>query len=168
MSNQVEYRPVIGAERYKIGSDGSLIGPSGRTLNPGRDTYGYRQALIYSTDGSRRMRKVHQLVLEAFTGPRPTPKHQCAHWDGNPENNAVTNLRWATAKENIADKIRHGRATRTNGEINGQVKLTAEKVREIRARCAAGAGQYVIASEYGVKQPTISNIITGKTWSHLE
>lgn len=163
----MEYRPVAESPRYRIGNDGSIIGPSGRTLRPGLDGYGYPQVLLYCTDGPRLVRKVHRLVAEAFIGPRPSDKHQIAHWDGNPENNAVTNLRWATAKENIGDKIRHGRVTRTSGEINGQVKLTAEKVREIRARYAAGANQYDLATEYGVKQPTISNIITGKTWGHL-
>jgi len=168
MSDRVEYRSVVGCPRYQVGADGSVIGPSGRKLKPGLDGYGYPQVLIYPGNGTRSMRKVHHLVIEAFTGKRPTPKHQVAHWDGDSQNNSVANLRWATAKENIADKIRHGRVTRTSGETNGQVKLTAEKVRKIRARISCGENQYDLAAEYGVKQPTISNIATRKTWSHLE
>ena len=56
---------------------------------------------------SRGRAYVHQLVLEAFVGPRPA-RHQAAHGDGNPLNNTLANLRWATPKENEADKRLHG------------------------------------------------------------
>jgi hypothetical protein len=114
------------------------------------------------------LRTVHQLVLEAFVGPKPSPKHQGAHWDGDLENNFVSNLRWATAKENIADKVRHGRVTRTSGEIDGMSKLTNDQVRKIRERCSAGEVQHVVAVDYGVSQPTISDIMTRRSWGHLE
>jgi hypothetical protein len=115
------------------------------------------------------MKKVHHLVLEAFVGPRPTPKHQAAHWDGNPLNNAAANLRWATAKENIADKYRHDRVTRTQGDIDGMAKLTAGQVQDIRKRYAAGGvRQRELGDEYGVCQSHISAIINRVNWSHLE
>lgn len=168
MSDGVEYRPVVECPRYQVGSDGSVIGLSGRALRPCLDTYGYPQVLIYMGDGTRRTRKVHKLVIEAFIGPRPSPAHQVAHWDGDHLNNKPSNLRWATARENIADKIRHGRVSRTRGEINGQVKLTAKQVSDIRSRYWAGSvTQYQLAEEYGVRQPTISNIISRTTWSHV-
>lgn len=152
-----------------VGANGVVIGPTGKRLKPCLDTYGYPQVGIsLGSRGRRLTRKVHRLVLEAFVGPPPSPKHQAAHRDGDMLNNVVTNLRWATAKENIADKIRHGRVSRTSGEIDGMHKLTADQVREIRVRCAGGANQHRLAEEYGVKQPTISNIITRTTWSHLE
>jgi hypothetical protein len=50
---------------------------------------------------------VHHLVLEAFVGPRPAG-HEAAHGDGDKTNNALANLRWATPKENAADRYRHG------------------------------------------------------------
>ena len=45
--------------------------------------------------------KVHQLVCEAFHGPRPSPKHVVMHLDDNPLNNRADNLKWATQKENL-------------------------------------------------------------------
>jgi hypothetical protein len=56
---------------------------------------------------SRGRAYVHHLVLEAFVGPRPAG-YQAAHGDGNPINNTLANLRWATPKENEADKRMHG------------------------------------------------------------
>lgn len=169
--SDVEYRAVPWCDRYQVGSDGSVIGPSGRKLALGTHPQGYKQVLIYPAGGGKRVsRLVHGLVCEAFHGPRPSPAHQVAHWDGNPTNNTATNLRWATAAENIGDKIRHGRVTRTSGEISGTSKLTATQVNEIRGRwgqLGQGEDQKVMAREYGVSQPTISNIITRKTWSHI-
>lgn len=44
--------------------------------------------------------KVHQLVCEAFYGPKPTPLHIVLHLDEDPSNNRPENLRWGTRKEN--------------------------------------------------------------------
>ena len=45
--------------------------------------------------------KVHQLICEAFNGPRPTPKSVVMHLDENPVNNRASNLQWGTQKENL-------------------------------------------------------------------
>lgn len=45
--------------------------------------------------------KVHQLVCEAFHGPRPSPRHVVMHLDDNPLNNCADNLKWGTQKENL-------------------------------------------------------------------
>src|ERR1044072_7187157 len=67
---------------------------------------------------------IHRVVAITFLGEPPTNRHQVAHWDGDPHNNRLENLRWATAKENGgSDVIRHG--TR-RGERNGTGKFTDE------------------------------------------
>lgn len=59
-------------------------------------------------DGRRReSRLVHQLVLEAFIGPRPEGM-VTLHRDGDPKNNQLRNLRYGTQSENMRDAIRHG------------------------------------------------------------
>jgi hypothetical protein len=45
--------------------------------------------------------KVHQLVCEAFHGPKPTPAHEVLHGDENGLNNHADNLSWGTRKENL-------------------------------------------------------------------
>lgn len=61
-------------------------------------------------DGIQSFRLVHQLVLEAFIGPRPAGMMAC-HNDGNPANNRVENLRWDTQSSNIFDAIGQGTHT---------------------------------------------------------
>lgn len=51
--------------------------------------------------------KVHQLVCEAFNGPRPFPGAVVMHLDENAANNRSANLSWGTQKENLnADGFR--------------------------------------------------------------
>lgn len=57
--------------------------------------------------GRRRMAYVHRLVLLAFVGPCP-PGMEACHNDGNPTNNTLANLRWATRADNNLDRVRHG------------------------------------------------------------
>lgn len=49
-----------------------------------------------------------RLVALTFLGPPPSTAHQAAHNDGDPLNNRVDNIRWATQDENEADKFLHG------------------------------------------------------------
>lgn len=50
---------------------------------------------------------VHRLVLEAFVGDAPPGMHAC-HWNDDPEDNRLENLRWGTPTENRLDSVRNG------------------------------------------------------------
>jgi len=53
------------------------------------------------------------------------------------------------------------------GSTNGRARLTEIEVLEIRSRYAGGATQVELSAEYGIKQTTVSAIVTRKTWQHL-
>lgn len=59
-------------------------------------------------DGRRKYRTVHQLVLEAFGGPRPHPSWHACHNNGVADDNRLENLRWDTASANLLDRVKHG------------------------------------------------------------
>ena len=65
-----------------------------------------------STDNLKHSMLIHRLIALAFHGLPPTPEHQVAHTDGNCQNNAADNIRWATVAENKADYKTHGRTWR--------------------------------------------------------
>ena len=72
-----------------------------------------RHHLNLHRDGICANRYVHHLVLEAFVGPRPEGMEAC-HWDDDPDNNNLSNLRWDTHSENSRDKIRNGNDPRSS------------------------------------------------------
>ncbi len=71
----------------------------------GPNSMGYVQTRLWTGH-----RYVHIIMLEAFVGPCPW-NMECCHEDGNPANNALTNIRWDTSQANTADCRRHGRLT---------------------------------------------------------
>ena len=61
-----------------------------------------------SKEGEQRLYKVHRLVLEAFVG-QPKEEQEACHNNGDRSDNRLSNLRWGTKKENMADIKKHGR-----------------------------------------------------------
>jgi hypothetical protein len=109
--------------------------------------------------------RVHVLVCERSHGPRPSSQHQAAHSCGQSLCFNPRHLRWATRKENEADKLVHGTSNR--GPRNGMSKLTADDVRDIRRRHAAGELQRDLAVQFGTNQANISQIVNRISWSWL-
>lgn len=133
----------------------------GRILRP-CVVQGYLQVALH-LKGVREQRKVHQLVLETFVGPRPDG-HEARHLDGVRACCALTNLCWGTKLENADDKRAHG--TMCHGEVHGRAKISEEDVIAIRA--ARGKVRQVdLAAHYGVHQTNISAIQRGELWKHV-
>lgn len=158
MSDTVEYRPIEGYPGYRVGSDGSvwtirnrsqwkkLAAQAGKrgylrvTLNPGAKKY-----------------LVHHLVLGAFVSPRP-PGQECLHGpDFDPSNNNISNLKWGTRMENVADK------RNAKGESHYRSKFTADQVREIRTN-PHGVSLRKWAKRLGCSMGAISHIRAGRSW----
>lgn len=68
-----------------------------------------------------------------------------------------------THKQNMTDMVARGRNQR--GARHALAKLTTSDVDLIRAACAAGETQKVIARRFSVSQASISNIRVGKRWT---
>ena len=145
-------------ENHKLKRHAILVpGDTGRALH----------VTLYA-NGIRATKKIHHLVAVAFLPKAPSVRHMIAHNDGSHRNNKVENLRWATCKENLADRIRH--STELRGERNGRAKLTAAKVLEIRSRytprCPVN-GAKALALEMGVTDVAVIKAFRGENWSQL-
>lgn len=78
----------------------------GRVLRPGPMKSGHLSVAI----GKGNSRQVHQLVLEAFVGPRPTGC-EVLHLNHHPADNRLENLRYGTRSENLRMDYQAGRRT---------------------------------------------------------
>ena len=67
--------------------------------------------------------------------------------------------------KNMEDKFKKGRCLK--GSEHACAKLTEDDVRCIRNLLLAGATQNLIARQFGVSETTVSDINTGKRWSHV-
>lgn len=97
----------------------------------------------------------------------PENKPEVAHGDGNTINNHVSNLRWATLKENQADRVLHGVDNR--GERNGQCILTEEIVKKARELWIPYKFTVcMVAEKLGVSKRALNCALSGHTWSHIK
>ena len=167
------WAPVAGyGWLYEVSSYGRLrrasksrMAPAGHIIKPYLSWDGYLQYGL-SKNSQYWSVKAHRLVALTFLGLPPFPKAQVAHFDGNKLNNHVSNLRWATAAENEADKKRHGRTRGAPpGEAHPMAKLTVELVQQMRREAGAGAGFTSVADQYGVPRLTAYDAMVGNTWA---
>jgi hypothetical protein len=121
------------------------------------------QTQLQAPDGERKAWSAHRIVCSAFHGPPPFPGAHACHGDDVRENNHFTNLRWATAKENIKDRTRNGGTRR--GAQNGFAKLSERSAREI----LRASGTFTsIGAKYGVSRVIVARIKSGKAWRHIQ
>lgn len=135
----------------------------GKVLVPCFSTSGYVKVTLCHL-GARKDRRIHQMVLEAFTSPAPSTAHHARHHNGVKTDNRLSNLLWGTPKENSADSIRLGVMYR--GEQCAKVKfcqLDIELIREI----ALTVPRLTIARWFGVANSTICRIVNRETWAHI-
>lgn len=114
-------------------------------------------------DGGIKIKYVHRLVLETFE--TNGIDMECRHLDNNPANNRLDNLCWGTPLENQHDRVLN--KTNPIGERNGRAKVNATQVIEIKNRINNGETLTAIAKSLNVTKSLISQINTGKTWSHV-
>lgn len=110
----------------------------------------------------------HRVSWEIHNGPIPDGK-KCLHRCDNPPCCNVAHLFLGSQADNMSDMMAKGRHgyTGSPGESHPGVKLTEEKVREIRKRYANGEIQKEIAKEYNVSRSTITAIVTRRIWKHV-
>lgn len=153
---------------YMAGSDGQVYsrtryaGFGRKILTDWYPLVGYRGKKGYRTVSmSHENRKVtahvHRLICTAFHGLPAKRSMQVRHLDGNPENNAPTNLCWGTQQENWQDRRAHGRVAL--GEMHHSAKLTDEERGHLIWALNRGlCSQWHAARILGMSQSSIQEI----------
>lgn len=127
---------VHGSNTYKLTvySDGTIASDK-EVKKQYENSDGYMEISVGARPQTRL--KVHRLVAMAFLD-NPENKPQVNHIDGNKKNNDVSNLEWATARENVQHAIKHG----------------LNKIVGSKRHCTAVA-QFTLDGQYITSYPTI-------------
>ena len=124
----------------------------GRVLKSGNaNRYGRQSVSI----GDRTGWRVHSIIMLAFWGETPEGL-EIRYLDGDPRNNALSNLMFVTHSENMKDLAGHNRRN-----------LTVENVAQVRERYAAGEPGYLLARDYQVCVTSIYYVLRGATYAHF-
>jgi len=188
MQDVEEWREVPGYEgRYEVSDRGRVrsLGPaktfkqsyggvtktvtrgkSQRILRPDTDRDGYLRFTLTNTSSVSRHWGCHVLVAMAWH-PNPDNIPEVAHLDHNRQNNAPSNLKWASRSGNHSDSVIENRYANAGPNAGFKRTFTANEVRAIRALYAAGETPTAIATSLGLKPKQIHKIVYGERWRHL-
>ncbi|MDR6511439.1 hypothetical protein J2792_002311 [Novosphingobium capsulatum] len=179
------WKPIIGFEGVYEISDSGNVRALDRVMQSGRwghvsrkggpikakiDQNG-RPCVGLRINGKRIYKHISILVCEAFHGPRPSLRHQVAHFpDPDPKNNVPNNLRWATSLENHNDRRIHG--TTPVGEKNCFAILNESEVRKIRELYRPGRPYHPgnhkeIAKHFNICPGHVQAIASRRAWGHV-
>lgn len=106
----MKYKQILKFPQYYVCDDGFVYKDMGQNrglmkLKGSKTQRGYKQIVLH--DGLNKERYlVHRLVAEYFID-NPDHKPYVDHIDTDVSNNAASNLRWVTAKENQNNVITH-------------------------------------------------------------
>lgn len=104
----------------------------GTHKRPYIDTHGYVAIDLYKGN-KREKKKIHRLVMEAFSPVLGSENLDVNHKDGDKTNNKIENLEWCTRRENLVHAVETG--------------LTSQNIRIIASK---GGVEYSSESIYGL------------------
>ena len=106
-------------------------------------------AVVRLSTNPRVDKKIHQLVLEAFVGPRPDGCVAC-HKNDDSSDNRLSNLEWGTRKHNAVTAARNVKFSRQ--------KLSAQECKEIAKLRMAGVSGKDLAVRFNISPQRVCDI----------
>jgi len=137
-------------------------------LKPTKIRAGYLAVDLSNANG-RKMKKVHQAVLEAFVGPCPFGE-QVNHKNGVVTDNRLANLEYCTPSENTFHSYRvlgRKHPQPPKGELQHCSKLTSDLVVKFRTMHTSGVGIREITRLSGLNRRSIQMMLRRKSWKHI-
>jgi len=166
--NQETWKPVVGFEGFYEVSDLGRVRRSayakgtwvGRIRKTTVSSWGY-STLRLCAHGRGKSVNVHHLVVDAFISTDRVGL-DINHKNGIKTDNRLCNLEIVTRAENIQHAYMIGLMNNC-----GPGRLTEDDVREIKAN-QENLSQRPLAKKFGVSQPLISQIQSGKIWKRVK
>ena len=157
--------------RVVVRSNGVPQTVKGRIMAQRDNSGGFGHKLVSLNSKTRRLhRLVHRLVAETFC-EKPIGYDVVNHLDNNPANNHWKNLEWTTVSGNNQHMFSQGRGKVPTGQIGS--KSPSSKHTEDQAIAVihelknTNKTHKQIAQDLGVTKSFVSEISTGRRWSHV-
>ena len=154
----------VGTVKTKVGIVPRTTLVKGRVLKPQAVKDGHLWVAL--CDGETQNKQlVHRIVAATFLGKAPKNKPNVLHWNDNPADNRVSNLRYGSDADNAADRTLRGRATK--GQAIHTAKLEPSDIKRIKELRSRGWELKRIGDKFGVSDSTVYQICAGNAWTHL-
>jgi len=118
---------------------------------------------LFSIEG--RQNRAHRIAWQLHNSATPGLLFVCHHCD-NPACVNPDHLFLGTVADNTQDMYDKGRGMA--GEKHYFAKLKTKDIPEIRYRHEEGERSVDIAKVFGVARTTINDVVSGRTWKHVE
>lgn len=161
-----DFKEIPGFEGYYVTQDGIVV-----TTRQGQpklrkftaDVDGYMVISAVKNGRKGKLKRSRAVALAWISNAKPNLYNTVCHNDGTRTNDHVSNLRWATFRENMLDKRLHG----TNVNSGGGRKLTPKQVEEIRESYNSGTAILSLANKYNLDRATIRRCVNYVTYQEV-
>lgn len=131
------------------------------------DCGGYLQVTAKQNNVQKTI-KIHKLVAEVFI-PNPNHYPEINHKNGISTDNRIENLEWCNRQQNMRHAHKMGLMNMERGEERYNVKLTDEKVKEIKMlREKNKISTRKLAKMFDISRSTILDILRERRWKHVK
>lgn len=158
---------IKGYPNYHVTETGLIFNiKTGSCLKPVKHVDGYLLVSLYDNNKQTSCR-IHRLVAEAYL-PNPNNLPIVMHLDDDRTNNNISNLRWGTQQENLADRDSKNRQAKgkrcylygKTGEKNNNAKLSDLQRKEIVEMYSTGKyTQAYLAKQFSMSGGQVCKII---------
>ena len=157
--------------KFEISNNGQLRNVETNTIYKQHiNKEGYNQVCVsLGSRNKKKVFKIHKAVAETFI-PNPNNKNEVNHKDGNKQKNIVSNLEWATSKENMEHASKSGLLHPLCGVNHPSSKLTHEDVVYIRENYIPGDivyGARALGRKFNINHSSILDIINGISYVNI-
>lgn len=159
-----QWKPIEGFEGYEVSTEGRVRSLDrrdcrgnrikGTIIKPRKINSGYLIVHVRDKNGKRAGKLVHRLVAKAFI-ENPEMREQVDHIDEDKTNNAASNLRWTTPKENTNNGTGIYRAAIGRSRPVVQIEENGKVINTYLSATEA-------ARQLGIKQGSITNCCRGR------